>query len=214
LEGQFFGTTTNCFWYTENTMKCALYARVSTEQKRGRQDPEVQLRQLRRFAVTQGWKVTQEYVDRETGAKADRAQFQCMLTDASKRKFDVLLFWSIDRFSREGILPVLTHMKRLSDYGVKYRSFEEPYIDTTHEFGDLLAAFAAKLAELERKRIKARVKAGLEAARAKGKTLGRPRVVVNRAKVWALKDAGRSIRDIAATMKLSHGTVQRALAAR
>jgi hypothetical protein len=81
-----------------------------------------------------------------------------MLADASKRKFDVLLFWSIDRFSREGILPVLTHMKRPSDYGVKYRSFEDPYIDTTHEFGDLLAAFAAKLAELERKRIRARAK--------------------------------------------------------
>jgi DNA invertase Pin-like site-specific DNA recombinase len=172
------------------------------------------LRQLRRFAATQGWKVTEEYVDRETGAKADRAQFQRMMTDAAKRRFDVLLFWSIDRFSREGILPVLTHMKRLSDYGVKYRSFEEPYIDTTHEFGDLLAAFAAKLAELERKRIKARVKAGLEAARAKGKTLGRPRVIVNRAKVWALRDGGSSIREIAATMKLSHGTVQRALAAR
>ena len=190
-------------------MKCALYARVSTEQKRGCQDPEVQLRQLRRFAATQGWKVIEEYVAHETGAKADRVQFQRMMTDAAKRKFDVLLFWSIDRFSREGILPVLTHMKRLNDYGVKYRSFEEPYIDTTHEFGDLLAAFAAKLAELERKRIRARVQAGIEAARAKGKVLGRPRVVVNRTKVWALKDGGRSIRQIAATMKLSHGTVQR-----
>ncbi len=169
---------------------------------------------MRRFAGTQGWKGTAEYVDRESGAKADRAQFQQMLADASKRKFDVLLFWSIDRFSREGILPVLTHMKRLSDYGVKYRSFEEPYIDTTHEFGDLLAAFAAKLAELERKRLRARVKAGLEAARAKGQTLGRPRVVVNRVQVWALKDAGSSVREIATTMKLSHGTVQRALSVR
>jgi DNA invertase Pin-like site-specific DNA recombinase len=187
---------------------------MSTEQKRGRQDPEVQIRQLRSFAATQGWKVTAEYVDRETGAKAERTQFQGMMNDAAKRAFDVLLFWSVDRFSREGVLPVLTHMKRLSDYGIKYRSFEEPYIDTTHEFGDLLAAFAAKLAELERKRIRARVKAGLEVARAKGKTLGRPRVVVDRAKVWALKDAGRSIRDIANMMNLSHGTVQRALAAR
>ena len=195
-------------------LTCVLYARVSTQEKRGRQDPEVQLKQLRRFAATQGWKVTEEYIDRETGAKADRAQFQRMLSAAAKRKFDVLLFWSIDRFSREGILPVLTHMKRLSDHGVKFRSYEEPYIDTTHEFGDLLAAFAAKLAELERKRIRARIKAGLEAARAKGVALGRPRVIVNRPKVWALKDAGNSIREISAALKLSHGTVQRALAAR
>ena len=97
---------------------------------------------------------------------------------------------------------------------MKYRSFQESYIDTTNEWGDLTAAFAAKLAELERTRIRARVKAGLETARAKGATLGRPRVVVNRSRVWALKDAGHSIRDIGTMMKLSHGTVQRALEAR
>ena len=195
-------------------MKCALYGRVSTKAEKGRQDPQVQLRQLRRFAASQHWKVTVEYVDHESGAKADRPEFKRMMTAASKREFDVVLFWSVDRFSREGILPVLSNLKRLTDYGVKYRSLQEEYIDTTHEWGDLIAAFAAKLAELERKRIRQRVMAGLEAARAKGKTLGRPRVLVNRTKVWALKDAGRSIRQIAATMKLSHGTAQRALASR
>lgn len=194
-------------------MRCALYGRVSTKLEKGRQDPEVQLRQLRKFAASQHWKVTAEYVDRESGAKTDRPEFNRMLEAASRRDFDVLLFWSIDRFSRAGIVHVLTNLKRLSDYGVKYRSFQESYIDTTNEWGDLIAAFAAKLAELERKRIRARVVAGLESARAKGTTLGRPRVVVNRAKIWTLKDAGRSIRQIAATMKLSHGTVQRVLEA-
>jgi DNA invertase Pin-like site-specific DNA recombinase len=192
-------------------MRCALYGRVSTKAEKGRQDPEVQLRQLRKFAGSQGWKVTAEFADRESGSKANRPEFKDMMSAASRREFDVVLFWSIDRFSREGIVPVLNNLKRLSDYGVKYRSFQEAYIDTTHEFGDLLAAFAAKLAELEHKRIRERVKAGLEAARAKGKTLGRPRVLVNRTKVWQLKDAGHSIRAIAGKMKLSHGTVQRAL---
>jgi len=205
-------TTINCLWYTLN-MKCALYGRVSTDQKKGRQDPEVQLRQLRKFAASQRWKVTAEYVDHESGSKTDRPEFNRMLEAASKREFDVLLFWSIDRFSRAGIIHVLTSLKRLSDYGVKYRSFQETYIDTTNEWGDLIAAFAAKLAELERNRIKARVKAGLEAARAKGKALGRPRVVVDRAKIWVLRDAGHSIREIAAIMKLTHGTVQRTLEA-
>ena len=195
-------------------MRCALYGRVSTKAEKGRQNPEVQLRQLRKFAASQHWKVTVEYVDRESGAKTHRPEFNRMLEAASKREFDVLLFWSIDRFSRAGIVHVLTSLKRLSEYGVKYRSLQESYIDTTNEWGDLIAAFAAKLAELERKRIRARVKAGLETAREKGATLGRPRVVVNRPKVWELKDAGHSVRQIAATMKLSHGTVQRALAAR
>lgn len=175
------------------------------------QDPEVQLLQLRKFAKTQGWKIVEEYVDEESGAKADRPAFKKMFGAAAKHDFDVLLFWSLDRFSREGIVPVLTSLKRLSDYGVKYRSFQEPYIDTTHEWGDLIAAFAAKLAELERKRIRARVIAGLEKARASGKELGRRRLVVDRTKVWSLRDQGKSIREISALMKYSHGTVQRVI---
>src|SRR5215472_1536179 len=117
-------------------MRCALYGRVSTKLGKGRQDPEVQLRQLRKFAVSQNWTITAEYIDRESGAKADRPEFKRMMEDASKRTFDVLLFWSLDRFSREGIVPVLTSLKRLSDYDVRYRSYQEPFIDTTSEFGD------------------------------------------------------------------------------
>jgi DNA invertase Pin-like site-specific DNA recombinase len=194
--------------------KCALYARVSTPKEKGKQDPEVQLRILREFVASQGWTLTAEFVDRESGTKADRPEFQRMMQSASRHEYDILIFWSLDRFSRQGILPTLTTLKRLTDYQVKYRSFEEPYIDTVNEWGDLIAAFAAKLAELEHKRIKARVKAGLAKARAEGKTLGRPRVLVNRPKVWGLADAGHSIRAIATTLKLSHGTTQRALAAR
>jgi DNA invertase Pin-like site-specific DNA recombinase len=189
--------------------RCAVYARVSSKLERGRQDPEVQLRQLRAFAATQKWEIVAEFIDRESGAKSDRPQFKRMMDAAAKREFSILLFWSLDRFSREGIIPVLTALKRLTDYGVKYRSLQEPYIDTTHQWGDLIAAFAAKLAELERERIRARVKAGLEKARADGKSLGRPRVIVDRQNVWSLRDQGRSIRQISATLKLSHGTVQR-----
>ena len=192
-------------------MKCALYARVSTKPAKGLQDPENQLRQLRSFAQTQDWKISGEYIDHESGAKADRPQFKRMMDAASRREWDVLLFWSLDRFSREGIIPVLTNLKRLSDYGVKYRSFQEPYIDTTHEFGDLIAAFAAKLAELERKRIRARVMAGLEKARASGKDLGRPRLAVDRSKIWSLRHEGKSIREISTITKYSHGTVQRVI---
>jgi DNA invertase Pin-like site-specific DNA recombinase len=194
-------------------MECALYARVSTRIAKGFQYPEVQLQRLRKFAPSQNWNIIAEYVDDESGAKADRPEFKHMLDAASKREFDVLLFWSIDRFSRQGIVPVLTNLKRLTDYGVRYRSLQEPYIDTTHEWGDLIAAFAAKLAELERNRIRARVVAGLEKARADGKRLGRPALVFDRTRVWKMRDAGSSIREIAAKLRLSQGTVQRAIAA-
>src|SRR5215472_13722877 len=177
-------------------LRCVLYARVSTRKERGLQNPENQLRQLREFAVSENWDVTAEYVDHESGAKADRPQFRRMLDSVAKRDFDVLLFWSVDRFSREGIVPVLTNLKRLSGYGVRYRSYQEPFIDTTSEFGDVLAAFVAKIAELERKRIRTRINAGLDRARAEGTVLGRPKLVFDRTKVWALKDSGKSIREI------------------
>jgi len=194
-------------------LRCVLYARVSTKKERGLQNPETQLRQLRDFAATQNWEVTAEYIDHESGSKADRPEFHRMMLAASKRQVDILLFWSVDRFSREGIVPVLTNLKRLSAYGVRYRSYQEPFIDTTSEFGDLLAAFVAKIAELERKRIRARINAGLERARQEGKTLGRRRLVFDRTKVRALRDRGKSIREISEALGLSHGTVQRALEA-
>ena len=193
-------------------LRCVLYARVSTRKERGLQNPENQLRQLREFAASQNWEVVTEYIDHESGSKSDRPQFLAMMTAASKRQFDVLLFWSVDRFSREGIVPVLTNLKRLSSYGVKYRSYQEPFIDTLGEFGDLLAAFVAKIAELERKRIKARIMAGLDRAKAQGKTLGRRRLVFDRSKVTALRNEGKSINQICEALNLSHGTVQRALA--
>jgi DNA invertase Pin-like site-specific DNA recombinase len=82
-------------------MKCALYSRVSTD----RQECENQLLQLRTFAASQGWEIVREFIDQGiSGGTSDRPAFQEMFSAASKRKFDVLLFWSLDRLSREGAL--------------------------------------------------------------------------------------------------------------
>ena len=101
---------------TETAMRVALYARVSSKDKR--QDTENQLVQLRQFAATQGWTVATEYVDRATGKHSDREQFQRLFQDASQRQFDIVLFWSLDRFSREGVRETLNHLERLASYGV------------------------------------------------------------------------------------------------
>src|SRR5207342_1252335 len=60
----------------------------------------------------------------------DREQFQKMFRDASQRRFDLVLFWSLDRFSREGVLETLNHLQRLSAAGVGYKSFTEQYLDS------------------------------------------------------------------------------------
>jgi putative DNA-invertase from lambdoid prophage Rac len=90
-------------------------------------------------------------------------------------------------------------------------AFSESFLDTTAEFGELVAAIFAFVASFERWRIVERIAGGLERARAQGRTLGRPRKIVNRERIWDLREAGKSIRQIAAALKLSHGTVQRNL---
>jgi DNA invertase Pin-like site-specific DNA recombinase len=182
-------------------MKAALYARVSTKDKG--QDTENQLAQLREFAKKQGWTVSNEYVDHESGGSDDREQFQKMFEDASQRKFDILLFWALDRLSREGVLETLQHLNRLTGYGVGYRSFTEQYFDSCGIFKDAVISIIATVAKQERVRLSERVKAGLERSRQKGTRLGRPRVSVDAAKVRELRAKGKSFAEIGATLCIS-----------
>lgn len=190
------------------TMKTAIYARVST--KDGRQDTENQLRQLREFAATQKWAIAHEYVDRASGKRSDREQFQKMFEAASRREFDVLLFWSLDRLSREGTVETLNHLQRLTGYGVNYRSFTEQYLDSTGMFKEAVIGILAAVAKQERVRLSERTIAGLQRARAQGRVGGRPRVADNPKVVRTLnrlRRQGMSIRQIATALKISNGTV-------
>ena len=154
-------------------MRAAIYARVST--KDGRQDAENQVRQLKTFAETQGWNVVHEYVDRTSGKLSDREQFQEMFAAASRREFDCLLFWSLDRLSREGTVVTLNHLQRLTGYGVNYRSFTEQYLDSTGLFKEAVIGILAAVAKQERVRLSERTVAGLQRARAQGRVGGRPK---------------------------------------
>jgi DNA invertase Pin-like site-specific DNA recombinase len=89
---------------------------------------------LRRFAATQNWDIVTEYVDHESGGHGDRPEFLRMLEDAAQRPFDVLLFWALDRLTREGALETLQYLTQLSKYGVAFRSFREPYLDSCGAF--------------------------------------------------------------------------------
>jgi DNA invertase Pin-like site-specific DNA recombinase len=190
-------------------MRCALYGRVSTKDKG--QDTENQLTQLRQYAASMGWQIVSEYVDHETGGKADREQFQQMFKAASQRKFDLLLFWSLDRLSREGVLPTLQYLNRLTSYAVGWRSFTEQYLDSTGIFKDAVIGILAAIAKQEKIRISERTKAGLERARSKGKTLGRPKNNLTASQIQSLLDAGNNRQDIAATHKCSLATICRIL---
>ena len=189
----------------------AVYARVSTRE-RG-QDTQNQLHQLREFAARQGWVVVHEFVDHESGSTDDREQFQAMFQAASRREFDVLLFWSLDRLTREGVFQTLTHLNRLTGYGVHYRSFTEQWFDSCGVFKDAVISIMATLAKQERVRISERTKAGLERARRDGKTLGRPRLAVNADEIRQLRARGLSWTAVASHTGVPRATCQRAVAA-
>ena len=185
----------------------AIYARVSTD----KQDTENQLVELREYAAKEGWTIHKEYVDYESGSKADRAEFQRMFTDARQRKFDVLLFWALDRLSREGVLETLQHLNRLESYGVCYKSFTEQFFDSCGVFKDAILAIMATLAKQERVKRSERTRAGLAIARAKGKTLGRPVMLNNQraAEIGRLRAQGLSLRAIGRRLGISEGSVRR-----
>ena len=191
--------------------RTAIYARVSTRE-RG-QDTQNQLHQLRGFAARQGWLIVSEFVDYESGSTDDRDQFRAMFQAASRRQFDVLLFWSLDRFSREGVFETLTHLNRLTGYGVHYRSFTEQWFDSCGIFRDAVISIMATLAKQERVRISERTRAGLERARREGKTLGRPKIEVNADEIRGLRAQGLSWSAVSAQTGVARATCQRAVAA-
>jgi len=190
-------------------VKIALYSRVSTRDKG--QDTENQLVQLREFAKKENWRIFAEYVDHASGAKSDREQFLAMFADASKRKFDLVLFWSLDRLSREGVLETLQHLQRLTAYGVGWRSYTEQFLDSVGPFRDAVLAILATLAKQERIRIGERTRAGLDIARAKGRKLGRPSVAVDVMQVRKLRADGVSFAKIAQELGVSTSSVFRAV---
>jgi DNA invertase Pin-like site-specific DNA recombinase len=192
-------------------MRVAFYCRVSTKD-RG-QDTANQLRQLKAFAAKQNWTVVRIYEEKVSGKKGeqDRQQLQQMFADARKHKWDCLLFWSLDRLSRQGALPTMKYLSRLSELGIGYRSFTEEYVSTMGVFGDVIISLLATLAKQEAIRVSERTKAGLERARAQGRVGGRPRASITVEQVHRLHREGMSLTAIGKQLGAGKSTVHRLL---
>jgi len=191
--------------------RVALYSRVSTNC--GKQDVENQLAQLREYCQWQSWTIIQEYVDHASGKRSDnRPAFNAMFEAASRREFDCVLFWSLDRLSREGVYETLQYLKQLTSSGVNYKSFTEQYLDSCGTFRDAVISILATVAKQERVRISERVTAGLRRARREGRIGGRPKVIVSASKIRKLADQGLSAVQIGAQLGVSRMTIARRLA--
>ena len=185
----------------------AVYARVSTLHTG--QDPTMQTRELVEYCQRRGWEVFNCYVDNGVSGKKDsRPELNRLMADAHARRFDVVVVWRFDRFSRS-VSHLCRALEVFNALKINFVSMIEQ-IDTTTPAGTFVFHVLAAVAQSERQTIVERVRGGLRNARARGKRLGRPRKNVDVARISALRASGHSWRTIAGMLKLSVGTVHTA----
>ena len=151
--------------------RAALYVRVSTDG----QTIDNQTRELRLIAERRGWQVVAVYSDPGVSGSRGRDQrpgLDQMLSDASRRAFDVVMAWAIDRLGRS-LVDLLGTVQHLEACGVDL-VLDQQSIDTTTPAGKLMFQVCGAFAEFEASMIRQRVRLGLKRAKAEGKRLGRP----------------------------------------
>lgn len=177
-------------------MKTAIYARISTNIEK--QDLDTQLLPLKEYCKQRGWSIAEIYTDEISGSKESRPSLDRLMTDAHKRKFDAVLVFRFDRFSRS-TKQLVNSLETFRSLGVNFISYQES-IDTSTPAGQMMFTMISAFAQFERSIIQERVKAGIAKARQKGKILGRPKRKITETqmeKIQELRKQDFSIREIA-----------------
>lgn len=188
-------------------MRAALYIRVSTVD----QELEHQERELRAEVEKRGWEIAGVYGEKISGSgNVPRPELKRMLHDAALCRFKVILVWHIDRLGRS-LLEVLGILEELERRNVRFISLSQPALDTTTPVGKYVTQILGAGAELERKMLQERTRAGLRTAKARGKTLGRPSKVPRKDRLEFLLGAcGGNKASVARQLGVSIRTVERA----
>ena len=174
---------------THSNKRAAIYARVSTNNKH--QDPEMQLGELRAFCKHRDWEICSEYTDSGiSGTREKRPALDRLLSDCRRRRVDAVVVYRYDRFARS-LRQLVNALEEFRSLGIEFVSLHEG-VDTSTPNGRLIFGIFASIAEFEREFIRDRVKSGIAAAKAKGKRLGRPRRVVDAARIARLRATGHS----------------------
>jgi DNA invertase Pin-like site-specific DNA recombinase len=172
-------------------MKVAIYTRVSTND----QSVGMQIFDLRQYCKQRGFEIFKEYSDEGiSGTKDRRPALDQLMSDAKKRKFDAVLCWRFDRFARS-TKHLITALEEFHHLGIDFISYQEN-IDTSSPLGKAIFTIVSAIAELERNIIVERVKAGIRRAKEKGKTLGRPKLDLDRDEIQEMRRRGISFEKI------------------
>lgn len=184
--------------------RIGIYLRVSTDT----QSTDLQSQELHQYATSRGWTDLKVYEEKATGTNANRSELKRLLGDAKSRKLDIVLVWKLDRFARS-LKDLLTMLQELKEVGVDFISLRDQ-LDLSTAAGRLMAQLIGAFAEFEASLVKERVKAGLRAAKAKGKRLGRPRAI-DRYQVERLRSQGLSLAQIAKELGVTKSGVSKTL---
>ncbi len=186
-------------------MKVALYARVSTREK---QNPEMQLRELKRYCVSRGLQIAFSVTDKASGSTEERTGLKRILESARRREIDGVVVLKLDRLFRS-LKHLIQTLEEFESLGVKLIAVRDQ-VDMTTPSGRLFIQVIGALGEFERELIKERVIMGLENAKSKGIILGRPKTRPEK-EIKKLRKDGLSYQAIQTKLKVSKGAVWRAL---
>lgn len=194
----------------KKSRRVAFYCRVSTDG----QTVENQVLALQEVAEKHGWDVVKIYRDEGiSGAKGrdKRPGFDDLCRGITRKEFDLVAAWSVDRLSRS-LSDLVKFLEEMQAKGVDLYLHQQG-LDTSTPAGRALFQMLGVFSEFERAMIRERVNAGLARARAQGKTLGRPQISDDLKKsILEARRQGQGIRKIASGLKTGVGTVRRVLA--
>jgi DNA invertase Pin-like site-specific DNA recombinase len=200
-------------------VRAATYVRVSTTKKAihpanvavYEQNTDMQRERLEEVARQRGWKITDNYTDRASGAKENRPGLDALMAGCRQGLFDVVLVWRFDRFARS-VKQLVTALDEFHVLGIDFVSTQEA-LDTSTPMGKAMFAIIGAMAELERDIMRERIAAGMAHAAKhgtkSGKPPGRPKAVFDRSQVVNLRARGMSWSHIARELGAKRSTVRR-----
>ena len=193
-----------------NNKRVAIYARVSTVH----QTVENQFQELREVAQRNGWQIVAEFSDTGISGRKGRDKrpaFDDLLKRATRREFDLIMVWAIDRLGRS-IQHLVGFMNDIQSLNVDLYVHQQA-IDTTTPSGRMTFSIFSALGEYERELMRERIMAGQRRARSQGVKIGRPSKMNDavRTSVQLLRGNGMAIREISKRLEIGVGTVYSAL---
>jgi DNA invertase Pin-like site-specific DNA recombinase len=187
-------------------MRVAIYVRVSTTD----QSCEMQLTALREYCRLRGWEIVAVYEDAGvSGSKSSRPALDRLMLAAERKEFQTVMVWKFDRMGRSS-MHLLRVLETFRNLGIEFVSFSEN-LDTSSAMGKLVFSILAAVAEMERENTRERVVAGLKNARSKGVSLGRRRNQIDVDALLKLRNAGKTLAEIADSLGTNTAKVCRTL---